>query len=370
VPRQKRSTQTRSHSLLEQFPHIQHITDEKALYALAQDYLTWLRVHNYSERTVEGRELQLCGFIDWCAQRQLFYPMQITKAILDHYQRRLFYQRKVNGEPLSFRSQHGQLTAIRVWFKWLMQQDHIASNPASELQSPRIERRLPKAILSEREVEIILHQPDTNTLLGLRDRAIIEILYSTGIRRAELANLKVIDVDVVEQTLMVRQGKGKKDRFIPMGERAAAWVQKYLYEARAEFYCARDNGELFLSNIGEGLRPDTLGPLIRRYIEQAGIIKAGSCHLFRHAMATHMLEHGADIRFIQAMLGHAELSTTQLYTQVSVKKLKEVHAQTHPSAGLKKKQQEAEVELVTLEDSESMLLALLESENDDDPLLH
>jgi integrase/recombinase XerD len=359
MPKAKRSREERSQSILERYPHIQHINDDKALYRLSQHYLVWLLHHNYSDVTVAGRETQLCVFIDWCGQRQLFYPAQVTKQILDRYQRSLFYRRKANGEAMSFRQQHSQLTTLRVWFRWLMRQDYIASNPASELQSPRLEKRLPQLILSEREVEIILHQPDTTTTLGLRDRAILEVLYSTGIRRLELTNLRIGDVNVDEETLSVRQGKGKKDRFLPLGERAAAWVQKYLYEARGELSCARDEGELFLSHVGTGLSPDTLGPLVRSYIDRVGIKRVGACHLFRHAMATHMLEHGADIRFIQAMLGHAEISTTQIYTQVSVKKLREVHSQTHPAAGLKKKVQEADVEIVTLEESEEMLLDML-----------
>jgi len=363
MPKAKRSKEERSQSLLENYPHIQHIDDDKALYRLSQQYLEWLLVCNYSERTTETREKSLLPFIDWCGQRQLFYPTQITKQILDRYQRSLFYRRKANGEAVSFRFQHSQLTAIRVWFRWLMRQDYLTSNPASELQSPRIEKRLPQMILSVREVELILHQPDTTTALGLRDRAILEVLYSTGIRRMELINLRVGDVNVEEQTLSVRQGKGKKDRFLPLGERAAAWVKKYLYESRSELCCARDNGELFLSRIGEGLSAHTLGPIVRDYIDKVGITRVGACHLFRHAMATHMLEHGADIRFIQAMLGHAELSTTQIYTQVSVKKLREIHAKTHPAAGLKKKVQEADVEHVSVEESEEMLLDMLAAES-------
>ena len=364
--RPQRTRQQRSQSLLDQFPHIQHIADDRALYALAQQYLTWLRVHNYSERTVEGREVQLCELIDWLAQRQLFYPTHVSKQMLDRYQRTLFYRRKANGQPLSFESQCGRLTTIRVWFKWLMQQDYITSNPASELQSPRRHKRLPKAILSEREVERVLHQPDTHTAIGLRDRAILEVFYSTGIRRTELANVNIVDIDRAEHTLMVRQGKNKKDRLIPIGERATAWVEKYLYEARGELSCARDHGELFLSAFGYGMQANSLGPMVRRYIEQAGITKAGSCHLFRHAMATLMLENGADIRYIQAMLGHADITATQIYTQVSVKKLQEIYTRTHPAANLIKKEKASDVELVSVEESEEALLAMLETEAHDD----
>ena len=364
------SRNNRKHNLLDQFPHIQHINHAQSLYGLTQAYLLWLREHNYSELTLEGRELHLCELVDWCGQRQVFYVAQISKPILDRYQRTLFYKRKANGEPLSFSSQCGRLSAIRAWFKWLMQQDYIASNPASELQIPRVEKRLPKSILSEREIETVLHQPNTHDALGLRDRAILEVLYSTGIRRTEIANLKITDIDISEGTLMVRQGKGKKDRLIPIGERAAAWVEKYLYEARIELSCARDNGELFLSAYGLGLHPNNLTTLVRKYIEQAGIKKVGACHLFRHAMATLMLENGADIRFIQEMLGHSDISTTEIYTQVSVKKLKEIHTKTHPAAALIKKQKAPDVELVSIEDAEAALLSMLEAEASDEPSIH
>jgi integrase/recombinase XerD len=212
----------RASHLLEQFPHIQPLTDPFSLYGLLRDYLQCLRELNYSESTLEGRALHLCELIDWCAQRQVTYPNQVTKPILDRYQRSLFYRRKANGEPFSFSSQCGRLSAIRVWFKWLMQQDYIASNPASELQLPRKEKRLPRSILSEHEIEKILHQPDTGDSLGLRDRAMLEVFYSTGIRRTEMTHLKIGDIDVTEGSLMVRQGKGKKDRLIPIGARAVA----------------------------------------------------------------------------------------------------------------------------------------------------
>lgn len=318
-------------SLAAQFPHIQNLADPHGLYVLLQAYLDWLRARNYSEATIAGRELFLCSLIDWCGQRGLIRPGEITKPILERYQRYLFHYRKANGDPLSFRSQYNRIVAIRTWFKWLARQNHILTNPASDLELPRLEKRLPKAILSEREAETVLNQPDTTDALGLRDRAILETLYSTGIRRMELINLKLQDIDGERGTLIVRQGKGKKDRMIPIGERAVLWIEKYAADARPEFACGRDEGTLFLSRYGEAMSPNNLTALVRGYIEQAKIGKKGACHLFRHTMATLMLEHGADIRFIQAMLGHVSLNTTEMYTQVSIKKLKEIHTLTHPA---------------------------------------
>jgi integrase/recombinase XerD len=275
--------------------------------------------------------LFLCSLIDWCGQRGVIRPGEITKPMLERYQRYLFHYRKANGDPLSFRSQYNRIVAIRTWFKWLARQNYILTNPASDLELPRLEKRLPKAILSEREAETVLNQPDITHALGLRDRAILETLYSTGIRRMELINLGVQDVDGERGTLLVRQGKGKKDRMIPIGERAVLWIEKYRADVRPEFVCGRDEGTLFLSRYGEAMSANNLTALVRGYIEQANIGKQGACHLFRHTMATLMLERGADIRFIQAMLGHVNLNTTEMYTQVSIKKLKEIHTLTHPA---------------------------------------
>ncbi|RZU38479.1 integrase/recombinase XerD [Fluviicoccus keumensis] len=318
-------------TLAEQFPHIPDLADPLGLYALMQAYLAWLRERNYSEQTLVGRELFLCSLLDWCGQRGVLRPTEITKPMLERYQRHLYHTRKKNGDPLSFRSQYNRIVAIRTWFKWLARRNHILTNPASDLELPKLEKRLPKAILSEREAETVLNQPDTGEALGLRDRAILEVLYSTGIRRSELVNLKVQDIDPERGTLIVRQGKGKKDRMIPIGERAAAWVEKYRADVRPAFVAGRDEGVLFLTRTGEGMSPNNLTTLARGYIEQSKIGKKGACHLFRHTMATLMLENGADIRFIQAMLGHVCLSTTEMYTQVSIAKLKEIHTLTHPA---------------------------------------
>jgi integrase/recombinase XerD len=182
-----------------------------------------------------------------------------------------------------------------------------------------------------------VNQANVDENLGVRDRAILETLYSTGIRRMEVIGLSLFDLDVERGTLMVRQGKGKKDRMIPIGDRAVAWIEKYVTEVRPGLVVEPDShveggGTLFLTNTGDPFTPNRLTQLVRNYVDAAAIGKRGACHLFRHTMATIMLENGADIRFIQEMLGHAELSTTQIYTQVSIKKLKEIHTATHRSA--------------------------------------
>ena len=168
--------------------------------------------------------------------------------------------------------------------------------------------------------------------MGVRDRAILETLYSTGIRRRELSNLHVYDVDQDRGTVIVRQGKGRKDRMIPIGERALARINKYLDEVRPTMIVGHNSEDvLFLNHLGQQIAPNALTNLVRRYVEQSEIGKRGPCHLFRHTMATLMHDNSADIRFIQAMLGHSKLTTTEIYTQVSIKKLKEFHTATHPA---------------------------------------
>jgi len=299
-------------------------------------YLEWMAVTNYSPSTVESRRADLHLFNEWCKTRSLGTPQEITKPILERFQRHLYHYRKANGKPLGFHRQAVLLQGLKGFFKWLAQNNHILYNPASELVLPKVPKQLPKDILTTEEVETVLNQPDLTSPFGVRDRAMMEVLYSTGIRRSELVNLTIYNLDESRGTLFIRQGKGKKDRIVPIGERALAWVRKYLDEVRDELLVDPNVPTLFITYQGEGFHPNKLTAIIRKYIEQADIGKTGSCHLFRHTMATQMLENGADVRFIQEMLGHACLDTTQRYTHVSIRKLKEIHGATHPAATLKK----------------------------------
>ena len=311
-------------------PPVGDTRDPDSLYHHMLRFSAWQREKNYSERTVENREDALRMFIAWAFERGLTRPQEISKPILERYQRHLFLYRKKDGEPLSTRSQHVRTTPLKALFKWLARGNHILYNPASDLELPRMERRLPRHILSIGEVEAVLSVPDLATPIGIRDRALLETLYSTGIRRMELINLHQGDIDAERGTMMVRQGKGKKDRMIPIGTRALAWVGKYRHDVRPDLACGADDGTLFLTTLGEAFAPNRMTQMVRNYVDAADTGKSGSCHLFRHTMATLMLEGGADIRFIQAMLGHAELSTTQIYTQVSIRTLKQIHTATHP----------------------------------------
>jgi integrase/recombinase XerD len=307
--------------------------DPHAMATWLARYLEWLRSHSYSDSTVGNRESYLTLFCAWCEERGITRPAEVTKPILERYQRHLYHYRKpTNGQPLSFRSQYSRLVPVRAFFKWLTRQNVLLYNPASELELPRLEHRLPKHVLTAREADLVLAQADTTDLLGIRDRAILETLYSTGMRRMEVIGLALYDLDLDRGTLMVRQGKGKKDRMIPIGDRAAVWIEKYRADVRSELVVEPDEGGLFLTAEGTRFSPNGMTSLVRGYVLAADLGKRGACHLFRHTMATLMLENGADIRFIQQMLGHAKLETTQIYTQVSIRQLKEIHTATHPTA--------------------------------------
>jgi integrase/recombinase XerD len=309
-------------------------SDAQGFAALLAAYLDWLRVRNYSEATVHNRDHYIGEFAKWCLDRALARPCEVTKPLLERYQRWLFHYRQKGGKPLSFPSQLQHLIPVRSFFKWLCRQNYLLSNPASDLELPRGEKRLPKHILTAAEAEHVLGTPPLDDPLGLRDRAILEVFYSTGMRRMELLGLKLHDLDAERGTVFIRQGKGKKDRMIPMGERAFAWVRRYVEEARPSLSLTPDDATVFLTNLGTPFEPGRLTQLVREHVNAAETGKSGACHLFRHTMATLMLENGADIRFIQQQLGHAELSTTQIYTQVSIRMLKEVHTRTHPAATL------------------------------------
>ena len=304
--------------------------DPLSLRALLERHLLWLETHHYAARTVEIRRATIGLFLRWCQERSITQAREVTRELLERYQRHLFYYRKRNGEPLCVSSQAHWLTALRSWFLWLVRERCLEHDPANLLQLPREEQRLPRNALSQQEVESVLAQADPSTPHGLRNRAIVETLYSTGLRRQEALNLHLADVDHERGTVLVRRGKGNKDRVVPIGARALAWIDKYLAEARPVLLGEVTSPYLFIGDTGRPIDCENLSRLVRRYLDRAGVQKQGACHLFRHTAATLMLEGGADIRYIQALLGHVSLNTTQIYTHVTIAKLREVHEKTHP----------------------------------------
>jgi integrase/recombinase XerD len=214
----------------------------------------------------------------------------------------------------------------------MTRQNHILHNPASEIDLPRLGRSLPKNILSAEEVERVMTLCAIEEPIGLRDRALLEVLYSTGMRRLEIVRLKLYDLSLDRGLLLINQGKGSKDRYVPIGARARLWLEKYIREGRPQLVSEPDDFTVFLTAQGEPFSRDHLSFAVKERIDAAKLGKTGSCHLFRHTMATLMHENGADIRHIQALLGHEDIKTTQIYTQVAIRALQQVYAATHPAA--------------------------------------
>ena len=337
-------------------------SNPRSMEAYAQAYVEHLKTINYAVQGVKYKHACLRWFIEWCRERGIDRIEMITRPVLQRYQRYLHYAVNRHGKPLTTSTQCNRLTAVRTWFQFLMRENLLLYNPASEMEYPKREKRLPKHTLTAEEAELVLAQPDLETPKGIRDRAILEVLYSTGIRRAELLNLACHDVSASSGVLAIRQGKGKKDRFVPIGERALVWVEKYRDDVRPLHALPAGADNLFLEITGIKIDPHVVGRAVKKYVKQSGIEKTGSCHLFRHTMATLMLENGADIRFIQQMLGHALLSTTEIYTHVAIHKLKQIHTLTHPGKLAKRKQPEPLTDEITAEE----LLAQLAEESEDE----
>jgi integrase/recombinase XerD len=296
-------------------------------------YLQYLAIRGH---TVQGRcnsKRYLDDFIEWAVCHGIASPQQVGEQTLCDYLLHLHNYRKRDGQPLASVSKRSKLIPLRGFFRWCCKHKIIPADPSCDIDLPKHPRQLPRITLSVEEVERILSGPDVGTVIGLRDRAALELLYATGIRRMEVAALDRADLDMARHRLLVRQGKGGKDRIVPMGERAALWLARYLQEAWPALCAGGTQSRVFVSRQGKALNLAWLSTVISQRVTQADIGKRGACHLFRHSMATLMLEGGADIRYIQAMLGHADLSSTQIYTQVAVHQLQQVHARTHPGVG-------------------------------------
>ena len=305
---------------------------ECALTRSCRDFVNWTVAVGLSSETARIRSHALTRFAAWCGDAGFDDAGQISHACLEAYQYRLATYLKANGQPLASSTQCTRLNPVIAFCRWLARQGHVAADPSIRLVLPRQVRRLPSGVPTVMEVERLLGQADGATPAGIRDRAILETFYSTGIRRAELTRLELDHLHLPSLSLDVRCGKGRRDRVLPLGMRAAHWIDRYLLEVRPALATGLDTPIVFLTDYGEPFAKNRLGDLVKRHLRASGFLARGSCHLLRHACATHMLENGADIRFIQSLLGHADLSTTQIYTHVSVLKLREVHTATHPSA--------------------------------------
>lgn len=306
--------------------------DPASLAAHAANWLDHLEQRNYSKKTLNMNANALRDFLSWSEARDLIEPHSISKTHLESYQRHLWHYRKKDKQPLGISTQRQRLGSIQRLFAWLCRQNFLPANPAADLILPRPNpKQLPRG-LSPTEIARLFAIPDTRDPLGIRDRAILETFYATGIRRNELINLDVADLDLSSRTLHVRRGKGGKSRLVPVGKTALLWLDNYLLNTRPKLLLNTSEQALFISGYGERLSNGYLGNWMKKTMREAGIDRHGSCHLLRHTCATHMLENGADIRIIQQLLGHQNLDTTSHYTQVAIHHLQSVYDGTHPSS--------------------------------------
>lgn len=241
-----------------------------------------------------------------------------------------FLAHRIEERHSSPRSTARLTSALKRFYQYLMQEKIIREDPGCRLESPKLTRGLPKS-LSEQDVEALLASPDTTTPLGLRDKAMLEMLYASGLRVTELVTLKAAQLSL-EMGVVRVMGKGSKERLVPLGESAADVLQSYLRTARIEILAGQKSDDLFVTGRGRAMTRQMFWHLIKRHASTAGIRAPISPHTLRHAFATHLINHGADLRVVQLLLGHADITTTQIYTHVARERLKQIHARHHPRA--------------------------------------
>jgi integrase/recombinase XerD len=275
-----------------------------------------------SRNTIEAYSLDLTRFLDYLRAKGIQELRDISKFSVRGF---LLALKK---KDLSTRSIGRDLSAIRSFFRFLIQEGILETNPIEDVESPKVAKKLPE-ILSLKEIEQILEQPDLQTPLGIRDRAMLEMLYATGMRVSELTHLPTHQVNL-EGGYVLLYGKGSKERIVPLGSEAMNWVTLYLSTARGILAKAKESPILFINRSGRGMTRQGFWKNLRDYARRAGLRKRITPHLLRHSFASHLLERGADLRSVQMMLGHVDISTTQIYTHVTGERLKKVHKQYHP----------------------------------------
>jgi len=274
-----------------------------------------------SENTLAAYRRDLSGLARWLASRGL----TLEGAARDDL---LYYLAARHKSGAKARTGARLVSSMRRYYRYLVRENRLAEDPTARLDAPRLERSLP-ATLSERDVEALLATPDVSEPLGLRDRAMLELLYASGLRVSELVGLTLERVNAVQGVVRV-VGKGDKERLVPVGEEAIDWVHRYLREARGSLAGGRTSDRLFVSRKAAGITRQAFWYRLRQYAVRAGIRTHLSPHTLRHAFATHLVNHGADLRVVQMLLGHSDLSTTQIYTHVARERLKQLHSAHHP----------------------------------------
>ncbi len=280
----------------------------------------WLE-DGLSRNTQDAYRRDLALLADWAARSGKSLD-QCSEADL------LAYGASREGEKAT--SANRRLSVLRRYYRWALREARIRQDPTLRLEHAKARARDIKT-MSEGHVEALLNAPDVETPLGLRDRAMLELMYASGLRVTELVTLKSVHVGFKEAMLRVT-GKGSKERVVPFGEEAHAWLMRYLREARPALLAGQSTDDLFVTARGEGMTRQMFWVIVKKHALAAGIIKLPSPHSLRHSFATHLLNHGADLRAVQLLLGHADLSTTQIYTHVARERLKKIHAEHHPRA--------------------------------------
>ena len=302
---------------------------------LRDRYLAWLIATRYSPATIEGANSDLAWFFRYLAQRGVDRIADATTEIVEEYALWLKERRHYRhaDKPLSIHHIAHRIFGVKSFCKWLTSQMVILCDPAETLEVPHIVRSLPQTILTQEEVKRLLDAPNLKSPVGYRDKALLELTYGTGIRSGELFRLKVADVDLKARTLFVRQGKGGKDRIIPLPVLTTGYLKEYVEKVRPRFVRLGrrgDDGTLFLSYLGGKFDLSRMAEVFRRYVSAARIEKHVTAMALRHSIASHLLENGMSMRYIQEFLGHADMRTTQLYSKVTMGGLRKHYNKHHP----------------------------------------
>jgi integrase/recombinase XerD len=294
-------------------------------------YLKHLRATGTPYYTIKGTKYGLKSLSNFLEQEKVNDIENITHDVLAEYQEDLAFRLTAKGTLLSLATREKLIIIVRNFIRYLHEQDYLLHNPAKNIKPPKKWRKLPKAIVSPDEMKTLVHTPDNQTNQGYRDRIILEILYDTGMRRSELANLKIGDMDLQTGYVCIRNGKGGKDRVVPLSQRVCEKVRNYIAFVRPDYIKEKDSHYLILNRSGNKMVPNGIYVVVKRIGILSGIKKNVTTHTMRHTCATHMLRNGASVRHIQEMLGHESLESTQIYTHVTINDLKEIHAKYHPS---------------------------------------
>lgn len=295
-----------------------------------RQYLNAITAQGHSHYTVRGAKSAFKELIAFLKAIEVTRIEQLDHDALMQYREELSWRLTPQGTPLATESQSTLLGHLRAFCRFLVAQDWLVADPSKKIPNPKKTQRLPKAILEPREIEKILAQPDMTTARGYRDRVILEVLYATAMRREEAANLLLEDIDTESGYVVIRQGKGGKDRVVPIGASVCQLIDTYVAGVRTDWINSENDAHLFLNRFGYDMDPNAVYHVVLKHARDAQLKKPVSTHTFRHSCATHMLRNGAPIRHIQELLGHASLETTQVYTRITINDLKAIHKRFHP----------------------------------------